>query len=234
MKILAVDTSSMVASVAILENTTLLAEYSVNNGKTHSQKLMSMIRGLMEDLGLKPRDMDVYAAASGPGSFTGLRIGVTTVKAMAYAAEKPVAGVVTLDGLAYNIAPCDFLLCPMLDARNNQVYTALYKWEKNNQVKVTEYMGIDIKELARLIKGRNQEALFLGDAVDIHRDFLMSELKEKCHFAQGNLNMARASSIGSLAFAKASAGKLEDSFDMVPFYLRKSQAERELERKSGQ
>ncbi|MCR4436222.1 MAG: tRNA (adenosine(37)-N6)-threonylcarbamoyltransferase complex dimerization subunit type 1 TsaB [Clostridiales bacterium] len=232
MKILAVDTSSTAASVAIVENTKLMAEYTLNHAKTHSQKLMPMVKELMDELGLKPEDVDIYAASSGPGSFTGLRIGITTVKALAYATQKPVVSVPTLDALAYNIPLTDSIICPVMDARNNQVYTALYKWEKNIQVKVTEYMGIDIMELLNLIKGRNQKVLFLGDAVHTHCELLKKELPEKCGFAQENLWIPRASSVGSAAFLKAAAGKLESCFDMVPFYLRKSQAEREFDKRA--
>ncbi|HEX9062575.1 MAG TPA: tRNA (adenosine(37)-N6)-threonylcarbamoyltransferase complex dimerization subunit type 1 TsaB, partial [Clostridia bacterium] len=124
MKILALDSSSLVASVAITEDKKLLGEYNVNNGLTHSKNLMPMLTELMKTLGLKPSDIDMYAASIGPGSFTGIRIGVTSIKAMAYATGKPVASVPTLDALAYNAEGFDGVICPIMDARNNQVYTA--------------------------------------------------------------------------------------------------------------
>lgn len=231
MKVLAVDTSSSVAAVAVMDGLQLLGEYSLNHRKTHSQKLMPMVKELLDSLELKPEDIDLYAASSGPGSFTGLRIGITTVKAIAYAVGKPVASVPTLDALAFNMALSDKLICPMLDARNQQVYTAVYRWEKQAPVKLTEYMGIHIRELAELVKGKNQAAVFLGDAAELHKDLLRSELGEHFDLAPANLQLQRGASVAQAALYMAAQGMLENCFDMVPFYLRKSQAERELEKK---
>lgn len=230
MKVLAVDTSASVAAVAIMEDSNLLGEYIINHKKTHSQKLMPMIKEIMHDLELEPCDIDVYAASSGPGSFTGLRIGITTIKAMAYAVNKPVVSVPTLDALAYNITISDLLVCPIMDARNKQVYTALYAWEKGRQVKLTEYMGIPIEELIQIVKEKNKKTVFNGDAIDIHKDLIKAELNDNCEFAPGNIKLQRASSVAQIALIKALEGMHESCFDMVPFYLRKSQAEREYEK----
>ena len=231
MKVLAVDTSSQVASVAVMENDKLLGEYTINHKKTHSQKLMPMISELMKNIELVPRDIDVYAASSGPGSFTGLRIGITTIKAIAYAAQKPVISVPSLDVLAFNIPMTDSLVCPIMDARNNQVYTAIYKWEKSAPVNITEYMGIPIHELVQIIKGKNHNIIFVGDGVEIHKEYLKGELNDRCEFVPGNLLLQRASSVAQIALLKASQGVVENCFDMIPFYLRKSQAEREFEKR---
>ena len=179
MKILAVDTSGPVDAVAVAEDTIMLGEYNINHKRAHSQKLAPMISHILGELGLKPGDIDIYAASIGPGSFTGLRIGITTVKAMAYAAGKPVISVPTLDALAYNISVCDWLICPIIDARNNQVYTAMYKWENGIQKKITEYMGIDVIELISLAGSRNSKVIFNGDGVNIHRTALKRELGER-------------------------------------------------------
>ena len=232
MKILAVDTSANMATVAVTDNTKLIGEFSINHKKTHSQKLLPMIKELMSGLELKAADIDVYAASSGPGSFTGLRIGVTTMKAIAYAAQKPVVSVPTLDALAYNIPKTQSLICPIMDARNSQVYTAVYTWNGNSQVKLTEYMGMPITELVQQILGKNQNVIFLGDGVEVHKEFIQKELKEKCEFAPENLLFQRAASVAQLAYIRALEGLQESCFDMVPFYLRKSQAERELEKKA--
>lgn len=233
MKILAVDTSSLVAAAAVVDNGTLLSEFILNHKKTHSQKLMPMIAKVLDSVELKPCDIDFYAVSTGPGSFTGLRIGVTTIKAMAYAAQKPVIGVPTLDALAYNVPVSDSFVCPIMDARNNQVYTAVYKWEKGLPANITEYMGIPVAELVQLIKGKNRKTVFVGDAVETQKDYLKSELGELCGFAPGNLLLQKASSVALLASVKAANGEVEDCFDLVPFYLRKSQAEREFEKKCG-
>lgn len=233
MKVLAVDTSTMVAGVAIMEDNKLLGEYLLNHKKTHSQKLMPMLDNIMKELELKPTDIDLYAASTGPGSFTGLRIGVTTIKSIAYGAKKPVIGIPTLDALAFNIPLSEALICPIIDARNNQVYTSIYKWEKDTQVKLTEYLGIPVTELVQLIKGKNQKVIFTGDGVEMHRDFFKNELGENCDFAPGSLQLQRASSVAYLALERAGEEGVESSFDLVPFYLRKSQAEREYDKKAG-
>lgn len=231
MKILGVDTSSTVAAVAVTDGTKLLGEYIINHKKTHSQKLMPMIKEIMDSLELTPSDIDVYAASSGPGSFTGLRIGVTTVKSIAYAVGKPVVSVPTLDALAYNVTDSHSLICPIMDARNNQVYTAVYKNENGEQVKLTEYMGIPVLELIDIIKGKNQKAIFVGDGVGVHRELLQIELGGSCGFLPESMSLQKASSVAQLAYLRASKGMLEDCFEMTPFYLRKSQAEREYEQR---
>jgi len=231
LKILAIDTSSVVAAVAVMDNDRLLGEYIINHKKTHSQKLMPMVSELMSSLELKPSDIDVFAASSGPGSFTGLRIGITTIKAMAYAVKKPVIGVPTLDALAYNIPVTESLICPIMDARNNQVYTALYRRERGTLTNITEYLGVPIPEIVEIIKGKNQKVIFVGDAVEIHKEFIGEELGDMCEFAPGSLLFQRASSVAQAAKVRVLNGMLENSFDLVPFYLRKSQAEREYEKR---
>lgn len=230
MKILAVETSSPVAAVAVSDDSGLLGEYILDNGKTHSQRLVYMIGELLKSLELSIKDIDIFAASSGPGSFTGLRIGIATIKAMAFAAEKPVISVPTLDALAYNIPAEGVLVCPIMDARNNQVYTALYKYESNLPVNITEYMGIPVTRLADMVKGKNSDVVFIGDAVQLHRDFLKIELGDRCRFAPQCHLRQRASTVAELALIRALNGQTENCFDMVPFYLRKSQAEREYDR----
>ncbi|MCX7749252.1 MAG: tRNA (adenosine(37)-N6)-threonylcarbamoyltransferase complex dimerization subunit type 1 TsaB [Clostridia bacterium] len=231
MKVLAIETSSLVASVAAVEDGRLLGEYTINHKKTHSQKLMPMIKALMDTLEIAPKDIDLYAASSGPGSFTGLRIGITTIKAIAYSLDKPVLGVPTLDALAYNIPNNECMICPIMDARNDQVYTALYKWENNKQIKCTEDMGIPVTELIEMVKAENKEIIFVGDAVPKHQKLISSTLSVKSHFAPENLMLQRAASVAQLALIIAAGGRMEKASDMVPFYLRKSQAEREYEKK---
>jgi len=231
MKVLAVDTSALVATVAVTEDNKLLGEYILNHRKTHSQKLMPMIEEVLESLEIKPQDIDVYAASSGPGSFTGLRIGITTVKALAYALKKPVVSVPTLDALAYNVPVTDSLICPIMDARNDQVFTGIYEWDGKCQSRLADNMAVHISELIKIIKEKNIKTVFVGDAVELHSRLLKNELGDMCMFAPPNLLVQRASSVAFLAYERALSGNLESSFDMVPFYLRKSQAEREYELK---
>lgn len=232
MKVLAVDTSTSVAAVAVMDDASLLGEYLLNHGKTHSQKLVPMIKEIMDGLELLPGDIDLFAASSGPGSFTGLRIGVTTIKAMAFAAKKPVVSIPTLDALAYGIPLSgEALVCPIMDARNRQVYTALYSLENGQQKNITGYMGVPVEELVKLIKSKNRKVIFTGDAVQAHREILKTELGEYCDFAPPCMLVQRASTVAQLALIRASGGELESCFDMAPFYLRKSQAEREYDKK---
>lgn len=231
MKVLAIDTATAVGSVALMEDEKLLGEYSINNKKTHSQKLMVMIDEIMKALDIKPSDIDVFAASIGPGSFTGLRIGVTTAKALAYATNKPLVGVPTLDALAYNIVTSEFVICPILDARNSQVFTALYEVRDRGFERITEYMGIPVSELVQLIVRNNKKVIFAGDAIDLHKDYFKSELEENCEFAPLGNRLQRGASVAELALMMAKEGKYTSSFELVPFYLRKSQAERELEKK---
>ncbi|HHW30746.1 MAG TPA: tRNA (adenosine(37)-N6)-threonylcarbamoyltransferase complex dimerization subunit type 1 TsaB [Clostridiaceae bacterium] len=233
MKILALDTSSSVASVAILDKNILMGEYSINSKKKHSQILMLMVKELLKNLDISPEDIDLYAVTSGPGSFTGLRIGITAVKAMAYAVKKPVIAVPSLEALAYNLPLWEGLVCPIMDARNNQVYTALYKWKGNFLEAVTECKGIAVQELILLIMDNmkdNNKVAFVGDGVEVHRQYIAEQLGNKAVFTPANLMLVRASSVALAAAAKYSRGEIETAFELVPFYLRKSQAERVLEK----
>ncbi len=225
MKVLAVDTSSSVASVAVVDGGRVLGEYGISQKMSHSQKLVPMIRELLSNLELKAADMDLFAASTGPGSFTGLRIGVTTVKALAYAVQKPVVGVPTLDALAFNVPAYDGLVCPIMDARNRQVYTAVYRREEGRLAKVTDYMALDLDELIELLVAKGERVVFNGDAVELHRAYLEEKLKS-CRFAPDNLLLQRASSVAMVGLDMANRGLIENCFDLVPFYLRKSQAER--------
>ena len=230
MKILAVDTSGQVATVAIIEDRRILGEYFLNHKKTHSQKLMPLILSLINELELKIGDIDVFAASVGPGSFTGIRIGVTTIKSLAYTLNRPVVAVNTLDALAYNVFTMQNLICPIMDARNNQVFTALYKNSKSNFARLTEYLGVDIKELVDLIEKKNTDVIFVGDGIDIHKEYLKKVLGEKCDFMSWQFMLQRASSVALLAFDRISSEGFDKCEEILPFYLRKSQAEREYER----
>lgn len=231
MKVLAIDTSTMVAAVAVKENNMLIGEYILNSGRTHSEKLMPIIMELMSGIGLTPHDIDLFAVSLGPGSFTGLRIGIVTIKALAYAMKKPVVGIPTLDALAYNIPESDKLICPMIDARNMQVYTAVYSWDQGLFSKISDYMAVPINELIEKLIEMGRQCIFVGDAVLKHKDLLMTELKDKAFFAPDNLLLQRASSVAELGLLRYLDGQYDDPFKLVPFYLRKSQAERFYDQK---
>jgi tRNA threonylcarbamoyladenosine biosynthesis protein TsaB len=231
MKVLAIDTSSLVASVALVDDDRLVAEYTINHKKTHSEKLMPVIDRLLEDCETDIADIDAIAVASGPGSFTGLRIGASTAKGLAHALNKPVIGISTLDGLACNLPYCKGLICPIMDARRNQVYTALYRWDRQDLCRIKPPTALTIEELADDLGAMGETVVFLGDGVPVHREFLQAGIGRLALFAPSNCDRQRASSIGKLAMDRLVKGLTERYDKFAPFYLRKSQAEREYEKK---
>lgn len=233
MKILALDSSGNVASAAIIEDTKLLAEITMNHKKTHSQTLLPMIDHICNMIDMDLSSIDYIAAASGPGSFTGLRIGAATAKGLAYGLNKPIIGVPTLDGLAYNITYTNYMICPIMDAKRNQVYTAFYLWEEDALKRQSDYLAIEIDDCIEQVKKYTRPVIFLGDGVLVYRDIIEEKMDAgQYYFAPQSCNMQKASSIGSLGMMLAKEGKSEDSMEFVPFYLRKSQAEREYESKA--
>jgi tRNA threonylcarbamoyladenosine biosynthesis protein TsaB len=236
MRALAIDTSTATAGIAVVDETGLLAEFLLKDMKTHSQKLVPMLAEILESLRLELSDIDIYAAVTGPGSFTGIRIGVTTVKALAYALKKPTAGITSLDALANAAAVSeDKLVCPMIDARNNQVYTALYRSRGGALENLSGYMGIHVSELLKQIedKAGTSKILFTGDGVMLHRDFLRIGLGERCMFMPDFALQQIAASAAQIALTKALTKDTSDCMELMPFYLRPSQAEREFSRKAA-
>lgn len=229
MRVLAIDTSSNVATVAVMEDELLLGEYILNHKKTHSQKIMTMIEQLLSDLELKVDDIDVFAASTGPGSFTGLRIGVATVKALAHATGKPVVSVGTLEALAYNVPYAEHIIVPIMDARRNNVFTASYIWDEGFK-EIGEPEGITIEECVASC-GEFLDTIFVGDGVAVHHDYIVEKLGEHAIFPHGASLNSRASSVAALAMEKAKRGETQSYLEMKPYYIKKSQAERELEEK---
>lgn len=231
MKILAVDTSTQVSTIAIVDDMKVLGEFTINNKKTHSQKLIPLIEYLLNEIDLKINDLDILAATNGPGSFTGLRIGITTIKALSYVVKKPVIGISTLEALAYNVHGSNNLVCPILDARNRNIYAGVYKWEESSYKSIKENLFLSIDEFIDYLKSKNERCVFLGDAVFIYRDYLQSKLGEKCEFANYNLITQRGASVAIAALEKFKNGFTENCYNIEPFYLNKSQAEREYDKK---
>ena len=229
MRVLAVDTSSNVATVAVMENDLLLGEYILNHKKTHSQKIMPMIEQLLSDLELTANDIDIFAAAVGPGSFTGLRIGVATVKALAHAVGKRVVSVGTLEALAYNVPQCEHIIVPIMDARRNNIFTASYIWDEGFK-EIGEPEGITIEECVEAC-GNFFETVFVGDGAIIHKDYIVEKLGDKAIFPHGAVLNSRASSVAAIAMERAKRGETQSYLEMKPYYIKKSQAEKELEEK---
>ena len=233
MKILGFDSSGMVASVAIACDDILVAEYSVNYKKTHSQTLLPMFDAVVSMTELDLDSVDGIAVAAGPGSFTGLRIGMSTVKGLGLALDKPVVAVPTCHALAYNLWGSDKLICPILDARRSQVYTALYEFKDEEMITLKEQDAMDINDLIDIINNLDRDVIFVGDGIPVFKERIEEKIKNKAYFAPAHLNRQRAGSVAALGMIYMKEGKAESADDVKPVYLRKSQAEREREEKDG-
>lgn len=234
MKILGLDSSGIVASVALVEEENLLAEYTVNYKKTHSQTLLPMLDEIARMVELDLETIDGIAVAAGPGSFTGLRIGSATAKGLGLALDKPLISVPTTEALAYNLYDTKGLICPLMDARRNQVYTGIYRYEEDRLTTVEGQMAVDIGEIAGKLNALGEPAVFLGDGVAVFRETL-EELMEVPHlYAPAHLNKQRAGAVAALGLRYLKEGRGEDAAAHRPDYLRMSQAERERkEREAG-
>jgi len=227
MKLLAIDSSGLVASVAVATEDALLAEYTINYKKTHSQTLLPMLAEIVRMVEADISEIDAIAVAAGPGSFTGLRIGSATAKGLGLALDKPIVPVPTLEGLAYNLCPSDWLVCPMMDARRNQVYTGLYEFSANRLLTVREQAALAIGDIIEEINGLGRKVIFVGDGVRVNRQSIEEGVRGEYAFAPAHLNLQRAGSIATLGVWYYQEGKYEKASDHSPIYLRPSQAERE-------
>lgn len=227
MRILALDSSGLVASVAIMEEEQTIAEYTVNYKKTHSQTLLPMLDEIVKMTEMDLNTIDAIAIVGGPGSFTGLRIGSATAKGLGLALGKPLIHVPTLEGLACNLYGCSSLICPIMDARRNQVYTGVYRLNESGLQVVKEQMAIDVGVLAEQLNALGEAVTFLGDGVPVYREQLEEKLTVPFAFAPANMNRQRAASVGLRGFQYYREGRMETAAEHQPDYLRVSQAERE-------
>ncbi len=233
MKILAVDSSGMVASVAIVTEAAVLAEYSVDYKKTHSQTLLPMIDEVMRMTETEPAELDGIAVASGPGSFTGLRIGAATVKGLAMIWDKPVIPVETVNGLAWNIGATEKVICPLMDARRGQVYTGLYEWRDGMLCTVEPQCCVLLTEILEKANALGRKIVFLGDGVPVSKSMISEICTVPYEFAPVHLSKQRAGALGALGLRYLDEGKIVSALAFAPEYLRKSQAEREREERNG-
>ena len=232
MRVLAIDTATNAATVAVVEDNVLLGEYTINNKKKHSQLIMSLLEKLLDDLSLTVRDIDLFAVANGPGSFTGLRIGVAAIKALAHSMNKPVVGVSTLEALAFSLPCCEHIIMPIMDARRDSVYTASYIWDDDGFRALSEIEAMTIEECINDC-GELLDVMFTGDGVSVYRDYILERLGDRAHFAPQSFCEVRASSVAMLALKKAQKGETESYLSLQPMYLKKSQAEREYEERNN-
>ena len=235
MRILAIDSSGLVATVAVVEEENgiekTVAEYTINYKKTHSQTLLPMLDEIVKMTDMDLNGIDAIAVAGGPGSFTGLRIGSATAKGLGLALGKPLVHIPTVDGLAYNLCYTDRVICPIMDARRNQVYTGIYQMDGENLKILEPQMAVGIEEIAEKLKAYGKPVIFLGDGVPVHKERLENELMKDCDisFAPAHMNQQRAAAVGALAIQYYKEGRTESAMEHKPDYLRVSQAERERE-----
>ena len=234
MKLLGIDSSGMTASAAIVSGDILVAEFTVNNKQTHSQTLLPMIDQVVKMSGIGLEELDGIAVAAGPGSFTGLRIGSSTAKGMALALNKPIIPVPTLEGMAYRMAGFGGVICPLMDARRSQVYTGIYRMSGSRMECLLEQCAVDILDIAAKVNELNENVVFLGDGVPVHRAVLEEKIKVSYQFAPLHLNRQSAASVAALGMIYMEEGKIEDAKDHKPIYLRQSQAERERQERLAQ
>ncbi|MBE6985539.1 MAG: tRNA (adenosine(37)-N6)-threonylcarbamoyltransferase complex dimerization subunit type 1 TsaB [Ruminococcaceae bacterium] len=226
MKILAFETSAKAASVALLHDDTLIAEYYQNCGQTHSKTLMKMAQDLLDNCECKVEELTAIACASGPGSFTGVRIGVAAAKGMAWGAQKPCVGVSTLEAMAYQAMEFEGVICCAMDARREQVYNALFISDGKDLARLCEDRAISLEELEKELKNFEMMKITVGDGALLCYNSIGQEVLG-CVCAPEHLRMQRASGVALAARKKLLSGENFDGAELVPNYLRLSQAERE-------
>lgn len=231
MKLLALDSSGLVASVAVTQDDTLVAEFTMNYKKTHSQTLVPMMDAIRQMTDLDLESIDAIAVAAGPGSFTGLRIGSATAKGLGLALNKPIVPVPTVDGLAYNLYGTADVVCPIMDARRGQVYTGLYEFVytrgKYEMKTLVSQCAVALEEIATQINQLGRRVVFLGDGVPVFREKIGEILTVPYSYAESFQNRQRASAVAALGMQYYKAGRYEKAEEHAPEYLRLSQAERE-------
>lgn len=240
MKILALDSSGLVASVALVSEDQLIGEYTINYKKTHSQTLLPMLDVMFQQLDMDIAEIDAIAISGGPGSFTGLRIGAATAKGLGLALDKPLIHIPTVDGMAYQMCGAEGVICPIMDARRSQVYTGIYEFVEESAKAVEdigelsrtfhiieEQMAVSIEELITKLNRLGQVVTFLGDGVPVHKAIIAEKLTVPYYYAPSYCNRQSAAAVGELALEYYRAGKMETAAEHRPDYLRVSQAERE-------
>lgn len=237
MKILAIEASGPVAGCAVLEDGLLIADYNVQYKKKHAQSLVPMMDEVKRMLELDLRTVDAVAIAKGPGSFTGLRIGAATAKGAAMAMDRPIIPVPTVDSIAYNLFATDSLLCPLMDARRQQVYTGVYGWSREGADPAGLHFSvlrpqcvIPVTEIIEDLNAREKSVIFMGDGVPVSREVIAQQLKVPYSFAPAHLDRQRAAAVAALAYAywqEQGNACMVSADDFRPEYLRLAQAEQE-------
>jgi tRNA threonylcarbamoyladenosine biosynthesis protein TsaB len=224
MRVLAIDTSTMFGGVAVMDELSgLIVEVRLSVKSTYSERLMTTVDYALKKSGYKLSDIDFFAVSTGPGSFTGLRIGLSTVKGFAYATGKPIVSVPTLEALAYNFPFCPYPVCTLLDARKKEVYAALFKWENEGFIRLISEDSIRIDRF--LEKLSVEKVVFIGDGAILYRDKILSILDKKAIFAPPDKMLPSPAHVASIGMKKALNGEFSEPISLIPSYIRRSEAE---------
>ena len=232
MRLLAVETSTLTGAVAVLDAGAVVAESRVSVSVTHGERLMAAIDGVLRAARCELADIDAFAVAQGPGSFTGLRIGLSTVKALAFATGKPVVGVPTLDALAWRLPYCAYPVCPVLDAKKNEVYAGLYRTLDGELEVLDAPRAVAPASLAEELRASvTGPVVFVGDAVAPFAPVFVDALGARARLAPADLRLPSAVTVGELGGRALCGGAAPDPASLVPLYLRPSEAELARERR---
>lgn len=230
MKILAIDTSATAASAALCDENKIIGEFFINTKLTHSRTLMPMVESLLANTNVQTSDITAVAVNCGPGSFTGVRIGVAAAKGLAFADDLPCIEVSTLENLAYNVQSANGIICPVMDARCSQVYNALFKCDGVKPERLCEDRALSIVELSDELKGYNERIILVGDGAELCYN-TMKELLPNVELAPMTVRFQRASSTALIALEKFNNNEVLSAAEIMPMYLRLPQAQRELKKK---
>ncbi|MBM6836793.1 tRNA (adenosine(37)-N6)-threonylcarbamoyltransferase complex dimerization subunit type 1 TsaB [Clostridium saudiense] len=229
MIVLSMDSSSLVTTVALLKDENILGEFTINFKREHSVILMEKVEELLKDCEVDINDVDGFVVSKGPGSFTGLRIGMATVKGLSMGSNKPYVSISSLDALAYSLLNFDGLICPIMDALRDSVFTCIYKNIDGKLTKVIDYSALSLEELSTKLNSLGEKVIFTGDGVYKHKDYLLKNIPNAI-FAPNHLSIIKASSLGELGMIELKNGNFDDK-NSAPLYLKKPQAVRELEQR---
>lgn len=233
MKILAIESSSLVASVAIVEDDKMVAEYTINYKKTHSQTLLPMIDEICRITDYRLEELDAIAVSAGPGSFTGLRIGSATAKGLGLALKKPLIHIPTVEAMAYNFYDTDKYIVPIMDARRSQVYTGIYTNKEGIVEEILPQCIMSIEMLIEKVNEIGQPVVFIGDGVPVFKEKIEKDTRVRAVFAPAGINRQRAGAVAELGKKYFLQGRVETAAQHAPDYLRLSQAERERKMKNS-
>ncbi len=232
MKILGIDTSATAASVAVVDENKIIGEFSINTALTHSQTLMPMVESLLNNTGVSLSDIDAIAVNAGPGSFTGVRIGVAAVKGMAFSTDIPCISVSTLHSMAYNLLETDCIVCAVMDARCSQVYNALFKVSDGKVTRLIEDRALALQDLKLDLQKYDEKIMLVGDGAVITYDYLKDEYNNIILASKQN-RIQTASSVAVAGYELFEKGETMTAQELMPVYLRLPQAQRELNKKLG-